>query len=392
MHLNKIEEKILKGEYGEERASALKLVVKIGELYNAEKLVKISSAQISGVSYKTMGDAGIEYLKMLSDKAEVSVLTTINPAGMDLKNWKKMGIITDKFRKNQIKITSYYEKLNIEPTYTCAPYLGDNVPSFGSHIAWAESSAIIYANSVLGARTNREGAPVALASAISGYTSYYGLHLKENRTPTDFFEIDKNVSDYSLLGAYIGDLVRNGVPYLKFGNVKTQELKNLGASMATWGSIGLYHIEGVTPEYKNYKYKNKKIYVTEEDLINFKNKRIESGSEPELIAFGCPHLSVTEIKRLNKLITGKTRKSTSPDVWICTSRYIAKKAAKELHSLEKLGAKVLKDTCMVVAPIERGYKTTAVNSMKASYYLPKKSFCNQRIIYGKDIDIVRQFL
>ncbi|MGC8581397.1 MAG: aconitase X catalytic domain-containing protein [Thermoplasmata archaeon] len=393
MYLTNDQERMLKGEYGIAIAESMNIIVKIGELYNADKLLKITSAQVSGISYKTIGEAGIKYLKHVSENAKVSVPTTLNPAGMDIEHWEKMKIIDDNFRSKQLEIVELYKKMGIKQSYTCTPYLGDNIPSFGDHIAWAESSAVIYANSIIGARTNREGGPLALASAITGYTSNYGMHIEENRKATIVFEIDRKIKDYSLLGAYIGDYAQEGIPYLIFNNVTKYLLKNLGAPMATWGSIAMYHIEGVTPEYKKNNLNGlERVKIDEKNLNEFLKKKIGNEGSPELIAFGCPLLSAREIKNLCKIITAKPKKSTSPEVWICTSRFMASKAKKEIAKLEKWGAKVLLDTCMVVSPIENLYGSTAVNSAKASYYLPKKSFSNQKIIYNTDKEIVEKYL
>ncbi|MCK4429401.1 MAG: DUF521 domain-containing protein, partial [Candidatus Aenigmarchaeota archaeon] len=179
MHLTNEEELMLKGEQGIVVSKCMKLLVKLGEIYGADKMIKISSSQAAGVSYKSIGDPGLEFLKGFADEgAKVRVPTFLNPAGMDLENWKELGFPAD-FAKNQLRIMDAFRKMGIVVTSTCTPYLAGNLPRFREHIAWSESSAVSFSNSVIGARTNREGGPSALAAAICGRTPNYGLHLWE---------------------------------------------------------------------------------------------------------------------------------------------------------------------------------------------------------------------
>ena len=164
------------GEEGSAVAKSMEILVALGDIYGAEKLVSISSAQISGVSYKTIGDAGLEYLQELSVDAHVRVPSTLNPAGVDLEIWKELGF-SEEFTLKQQAIVEAYQKMGVSTTCTCTPYLVGNVPTLGSHIAWSESSAVCYANSVLGARTNREGGPGALSAAICKFKDQITVHL-----------------------------------------------------------------------------------------------------------------------------------------------------------------------------------------------------------------------
>jgi len=216
MYLTKEEEKILGGEQGEVVQRLFRLLVRLGDIYNADKMIPVGSVQVAGVSYKSIGDPGMEFLEDLASKgAKVKVLTYLNPAGMDLEDWEKLGFPKD-FAKNQLRIIEAFRKMGIVITSTCTPYLAGNVPRFQEHIAWSESSAVSYSNSVLGARTNREGGPSALAAAICGVTANYGLHLWENRQPTVKIKVDADLefnSDYGALGWYVGKQVKNKIPY-----------------------------------------------------------------------------------------------------------------------------------------------------------------------------------
>lgn len=409
MFLTKEEEKIYNGEYGETLETCMNLLVSLGDIYGAEKLIPISSAQVSGVSYKTIGEKGLEFLKDVSNSnIKVSVPTTLNPAGMDLDNYKSIGFPKE-FAKKQLEIIECFKKMDIELGCTCTPYLSGNVPIFGSHISWAESSAVSYANSVIGAKTNREGGPSALASAILGKTPYYGYHLDENRTPTHVIEVDAKIgkmSDYGALGSIVGKIVKNGVPYFKFNKLilsdlesyRSYKLKGLGASLAASGGVALYHIENITPEAKivnkNIEIeKIEKITITDEDIKN-EYESLNSTECPDLICIGCPHCSLEEIKEVVNFILkyniNKNNKFTC-DLWICTSLYIKSISDRMGYTdiIENAGGRIVCDTCMVVAPVEdMGYKNIATNSGKAAKYLP--NFCNSNVIYGDTEEILKK--
>ena len=172
MNLNSKDKDILNGKYGNAAKKSMEILVALGEIYGAKKLIPITSVQVAGVSYHNLGDAGLEYLEELAKDGKVTIKTTLNPAGMDLTDWEKLGI-SKEFAEKQLKVIDAFKKLGIETTATCTPYLVGNKPNKNDHIAWSESSAVCYANSVLGAKTNREGGPSALAAAIIGKTPVY---------------------------------------------------------------------------------------------------------------------------------------------------------------------------------------------------------------------------
>ena len=153
MYLTRQEEEMYGGSEGPAVQKSMEILVALGDIYEAERLVDITSAQISGVSYKTIGDAGMEFLEELAQDTQVRVPSTLNPAGVDLEFWKELGFSED-FTRKQLRIVKAYQKMGVTTTCTCTPYLVGNVPKLGDHIAWSESSAVCYANSVLGARTN----------------------------------------------------------------------------------------------------------------------------------------------------------------------------------------------------------------------------------------------
>ena len=376
MLLTRDEESVLAGEKGEGLRTAMELLVALGDIYDAEELVPISSAHLSGVSYKTIGEGGIEFLERLSKDAKVCVPTTLNPAGMDRQKWKEMGI-SPRFADRQLHIIDQYERLGVNTDCSCTPYLGTNIPQKVQTLAWAESNALSFANSVIGARTNREGGPGALAAAIVGKTPRYGLHLDENRAPAIFVSVELDKVDYSLLGQAVGSAVGGRVPYFRGIRPTVDQLKTLAAAMAAAGSVALFHVEGVTPEAGIHDLKGlDRLAVGKREVEAARNK-FETGKDPELIALGCPHLSVEEIRDLASKLRGKHRKGDA-EVWFCTSRCTAAKCPRELDVLSKFG-RVVCDTCMVVAPIEERFRTTATNSGKACNYLP--TLCSQKVVY-----------
>ena len=186
MELDREDELVLNGEFGETRRMMMEILVALGKVFEADRMIPIRSAQVSGASYKTIGEYGLQWLKGLDARAAVPAV--LNPVGMDRERWREMGI-SPEFAKKQAEVVSAYERLGIRLDCTCTPYYL-NITQYGDHISWSESSAVAYSNSVIGARTNREGGPSALAAAIIGKTPYYGLHIVANRKPGLVIEVD----------------------------------------------------------------------------------------------------------------------------------------------------------------------------------------------------------
>jgi predicted aconitase len=368
MHLTRQEERILKGEEGHGKRKALEILVALGEIYGATRLIPIASAQVSGASFKTIGDAGIKFLEDFSSGVKVSVRASVNPLGLDLRKWRSMGVDEDFYHK-QARIVSAYDSLGLEPLYSCTPYLAGNRPKSGQHLAWAESSATVFANSYLKAKTNREGGPSALAAAIIGKTPEYGLHLDENRKPRleiDIGEIPEGL--VPLAGYLVGKAAGKRVPFIKGLNLTADEHKSFGAAMAATGAVSLY-------KYPEGKDRTRTDTSEIEECISIPTSELKAAEDSlkgdedwDLVALGCPHCSIAEIKKMARQLKGR-RPSPGPDVWFCTSRKVYASCPREVEVLKKFG-KVLCDTCMVVAPIEKLYKSTASDSGKAMVYLP----------------------
>ncbi|MEF8774134.1 MAG: aconitase X catalytic domain-containing protein [Halobacteriales archaeon] len=380
MHLTKEEERLLESDDPAVR-KAMDLLVELGDIYGAEEMVEIGSAQASGISYKSIGDPGVEFLEGFADEgAEVSVETFANPAGMDMSQWEQMGV-GEEFAEKQRRIQAALREMGVTLSFTCTPYLAGNLPRRGEHVAWAESSAVSFANSVIGARTNREGGPSALAAAITGRTPKHGLHLEENRKPDVAIEVAADVetqSDFAALGSWIGREVEDGKPYFTgVDHGRTDELKSLGAAMAASGAVALYFVEGVTTE--EAPPSGVETLTVEPSDLQAEYDRLTTDDDPDLVVFGCPHASQEEIADVADAVEDEQLDS---DLWVCTSGATKTWADRNGHTetIEEAGGMVLADTCNVVSPIEEmGYETSATDSAKAANYLP--GFSNQQVLF-----------
>ena len=349
MYLTTEEQKILDGEQGAVPARLMRLLVRLGDIYGADKMIPVGSVQVAGVSYKSIGDPGTEFLEDMASKgAKVKVLTYLNPAGMDLENWREIGFPED-FARNQIRIMDAFKKMGIVITATCTPYLAGNLPRFREHIAWSESSAVSFSNSVIGARTNREGGPSALAAAIVGKTPNYGLHLDENRKPTVVVDVSAALeynADFGALGYHVGKQVKNGKPYFKgIRNANTDQLKALGAAMAASGAVALYYAEDLTPEANQQDISGLETLSVTDAEIKETYAKLNTGDKPDIVVLGCPHASLREISTLAAEVDGKT---LNKPVWICTSR-VMKEASDRMgftETIRNAGGNVVADTCM----------------------------------------------
>ncbi|MGQ9587973.1 MAG: aconitase X catalytic domain-containing protein [Thermoplasmata archaeon] len=368
MHLSTLEEQVLAGEEGPGRQKAMELIVALGDIYGAERLIPIASAQVSGASFKTIGDAGILFLEDFSRTAKVSVRAHLNPLGFDLRRWKTMGVDAD-FREKQSRIVAAYSSLGVEPSYTCTPYLAGDRPRRGQHIAWAESSATVFANSYIGAMTNREGGPAALAAAIIGKTAEYGLHLEENRRPKVRIDIESIPEGLVPLAGYVvGSIAGKRVPHICGPRLTADEHKSFGAAMAGTGAVSMYvYSEPGCKDKVNKSDIEEQVSLPASELSEcFESLR--GDSEWDLVAIGCPHCSCAELRGMARYLR-KRKPAKVCDVWFCTSRKVYARCPDEVAVLKRFG-KVLCDTCMVVAPIENMYRRTASDSGKAMIYLP----------------------
>jgi predicted aconitase len=368
MYLTQSEERALGGEYGEALQIAYRVLVASGRLANAKRLIPIKWAHVSGVSYLTIGEYGLDFLQKIStsEDTKFKVFTTVNPCGMDVENWDSLKIPPE-YAEKQFKIISCYEKLGIANSFTCVPFQSYRVPKRGTHVAWAESSAAIYANSILGLRTNRESAVSALASALTGKTVYSDLHIEKNRKPTKGIHVSlrKHLSgsvDFGILGYFAGKQVSGVVGFTGVSKIKDiAEAKALCASIGTVGSSGMFAF-GRTKE--NIEFTEKEYDETLSDLSDS-----ETG---DVIVFGCPQMTIEELYNLSKSVNGKHFKKRC--IVFCSSKiYDLAKTRGYVQTIEGSGATFVRDACADFTPLISSLDVDSVitDSAKGAHYMKR---------------------
>jgi len=378
MYLSKEEEQILAGEFGEGAKKALELLVAIGEAYDAKKMVPISRAHAA-----SSGQEGDLYFVELLAKggARCKVPTSTNPV-YDLCYFHK---IFKNIPANEAdvakRVMEAYKRIGAILSWSCVPYLAENIPLFGETVAFSESSATPYVNSVIGARTNREAAQSALAAGVIGKTPEYGLLIKENRKGTHLVKVEatlKDEFDYTLLGYYVGKQIGYGIPVMTGIQRRptTEELINFCAMSNVSGAISMFHIPKFTVEAKTVEeafqkdIPKDKITVTEAELKETLEELQTTSDRVDFVMLGCPHYTLKQIGKVAELLKGKKiRKDFG--FWICTSA-IAKLLAERngyLDIIEGAGGHVVVDTC-IDEPCWIGYKDKAgmTDSPKCAYY------------------------
>jgi predicted aconitase len=375
LELTHEEEEMLEGRHGKATRKAMEIITALGEIYGAKRLIPVSSVQIAGVSYDNLGEAGLEYLSEMAEDGQTRVLTTLNPAGMDMVEWEKHGIGKD-FAENQQRVVDAFEKMGVVTTCTCTPYLIGNLPHFREHIAWAESSAVCFANSVIGAYTNREGGPSALAAALTGVTAEYGFHLEENRIAQIKYDVQtdlKNTDDFGLLGQVIGNRTGKAIPYIVgVKQATTEQLKSFCASIATYGGVAIFHMDRITPNRTTIPDKTE--IITEEDLKRAQAELDDEGANIDFISVGCPHASIKEIAEIANMLKGK-KVTEGKTVWITTARPTKDLAMKMgyYEQIEQAGAYLVADACCAVAPLKGRFTGLMTDSAKACFYARGKN-------------------
>lgn len=391
MRLTSAEQTILDGAAGRAAQKAMQILVALGTIYGAERMIPVSSVQVAGVSYDNLGEAGLQFLADLADGGgRVRVPTSLNPAGMDIENWRALGIPPE-FAEKQQRVLDAFSRMGIMITCTCTPYLAGNLPKYGEHLAWSESSAVCYANGVIGAHTNREGGPSALAAALTGCTPEYGMHLAVNRLPQITIQVEaplRGTRDFGALGKVIGERIAASklIPYIMgVPSASLEELKSFCASLATFGGVASFHMQGITPEAGQYAAPGDAITVTQADLEAASESLTEaSDAQVDFVSLGCPHLSLSEIARLAFLLEGR---QVHREFWITTSRPIKQLADRLGYTLtiETAGARFAADTCCVVAPIQGRFIAMATDSAKACYYASTKNKFKTKFLSFEDV-------
>lgn len=334
--------------------------------------IPIESAHISGISYLNIGDAGIELLSEFSNSGfKVSVPTTMNPGFTEII---KVGqICSIKIYEKQKLIVDLLRKMGINPSLTCVPYFHENVPRPGSHLAWAESSAVLYVNSIIGAWSNKESGISALASAIMGFTADIGVHKSDGRKPKvkAIYEGSlMNELEAGALGYILGEVTGDRIPYVKAKGLTHNHI-NIIEFLAAFGTSGfapMISIEGISPVRKlDIEIRDMEVIRISEKQIRSLIEELSSDEEPEAVVIGCPHVTLETIKMISE-----NKKRFSLPTFVFTSSYVKDrvKETKLMDNIEKRGVKLIANSCVMWCGLkEMEIRTVITNSMKAAYYL-----------------------
>jgi predicted aconitase len=362
MHLTREENEMLDGKYGYPVQKSMEVMVALGECYGAEKMIPVASGH-SIAQLTALCEAGVQFIEELANKGgKFVIFVDTNPIGIDPDTPKDFGL-SDEFVQRQMAATTALAKMGAFLSNTCAPYLIGHFPRWRQHVAWNESSAVNFVNSVLGARTNREGGPSALAAGLIGRTAEYGYHLDRNRYGDLKIRVTaklKGPHDYGALGHYTGKVAGNKIPVFVGipTSVSSDDFKMLGASAAGAGAVELYHVVGITPEAPTEAIAFGRKRVRDWQTVEFGERELREAKESlslartrevDVVAFGCPHASITEIREVARLISGK-RVKAGVELLITTSRMTAAYARMtgDLDAIERGGGRVMCDTCAII--------------------------------------------
>ncbi|MGH6858655.1 MAG: aconitase X [Phyllobacterium sp.] len=396
LELSAEQQAIAAGAHGAGAAMAMRIVAATARLMGAPSLIPIASAHIDGALYH--GDSGTLFAERLVEGgARVAVRATLNVGSLDLTGCSK-NRLPPRERAMARRMMDAYRTLGCEPSWTCAPYQAGHRPAFGSDVAWGESNAVVFCNSVLGARTNRYGDFLDIACAIAGAAPYYGFHRPENRRASVVFDVSALDPAFlasesawpilgSLYGREIGDAVGvvAGVP----AHPGEDALKAFGAAAASAGAVGLFHVAGVTPEAPDlatvlHHQAPQTVIPVTAPMIADSRRRLSTALDRgriDAVAIGSPHLSVQEFERLETLIAGRRLKVP---LYACTGRHALAALERDgrRQSLETSGVIVVADTCVVVTPIlpEVADAVLMTNSGKFAHYAPGNT--GYGVIYG----------
>jgi len=393
----------LAGELGPAASLAMRIVTRMAGVWGARALLDVTAAHIDSALF--MGDATLDYAEHLAGLgAKVVVPTTLNVSGVDPHGWRRWAV-PPAWAEKAYRQMQAYQEMGCRPTWTCAPYQTEPRPAFGQQIAWGESSAIVFANSVLGARTERYPDLLDICVAITGRAPAFGLHLDAARAGTILVRLrgvpaalQASEALYPVLGHLVGRIAGSRVPVLEGFDVAPAEdhLKALGAAMASSGAVALFHIVGVTPEAPSReaafqgRAPQETIDVTLGDLRRARDDLGSgAGERLDLVVLGSPHFSLTEFRELAGLVHGARR---HPDVrlLVTTSRAVRLLAdrAGHLTELERFGAELTVDTCILTSPmLPDDVRVLMTNSAKYAYYAP--GLLARGVAFGSLADCVR---
>jgi predicted aconitase len=401
--LSDYDQALLSGEHGPAAKMAMSIMARMAEVAGAETLMDITAAHIDSTIY--MGQATLEFAERLAGlSAKVVVPTTLNVSGVDEYHWQEWPVPPDWAEQARRQMAAY-QSMGCVPTWTCAPYQTELRPRFGQQIAWGESNAIVFANSVIGARTERYPDLLDICAAITGRVPAVGLHLTENRAGQLLLrlagipqELQQDDSFYPVLGHFMGKTAGDKIPVIEGLQVRPAEdqLKALGAAAASSGAVALFHMVGITPEAPTLAAAcqgREPGEVVEVTLSQLREARRElttaAGQKLDMVVLGSPHFSLAEFRQLAPLLAGKTR---CPEVQflVTSSRAMAMLADKAglLEPLRQFGGKITVDTCILATPmLPSEIKILMTNSAKYAYYSP--GLLKTQVVFGSLADCVR---
>jgi cis-L-3-hydroxyproline dehydratase len=396
------DQEMLRGDHGAATKMAMSILVRMAEVSDASDLIDITGAHIDSTVY--IGDAGLEFAERLASLgAKVSVPTTLNVSGLDEHHWQEWAVPSE-WAKQAHRQMIAYRSMGTIPTWTCAPYQAETRPSFGQQIAWGESNAIVFANSVLGARTERYPDLFDICCAITGRAPNIGLHRTENRAGELLLDV-KGIEEivqlrddfYPILGNLVGKIAFDRIPVIDGICIIPSEdqLKALGAAAASSGAVALFHMIGITPEARSRKeafqaHDPKETITVTMDMLRESRRELTRTDTDKLdmVVLGSPHFSLAEFKQLARLVIGK-RKHPNIKFLITSSRAMTQlaKQAGLLDPLEAFGVQITVDTCILTTPmLPAEMKYLMTNSAKFAYYTP--SLLNRKITFGSLKDCV----
>lgn len=386
LSLSTYDQALLNGDKGEAAQIAMKIILQMANLVDATELIDVTQVHIDGCIYT--GKASLQFAQKLRDLGgKVVVPTSLNAISVDYRRWKSQGVSSE-FGEQASALADAYVQMGAQSTYTCAPYLLDSAPQKGEQIAWAESNAVVFANSVLGAHTMKYPDFLDACIALTGRAPKAGPHIENNRKATmhicvtGFSEIDDLF--FPLLGYHVGKMAGNQIPVIDgIDHFKPDfdDLKSFGAAFATSSSAPMFHIIGVTPNAIQLSdVLSQSPGVTALELCP--SALLESWYElnhaheekTDLVSLGNPHFSLSEFKKLAELCTGNNI-DASVSMVITAGRTIVAQATKlgYIDSIEQFGAQIITDTCwcMIEEPIvPSNARVICTNSAKYAHYGP----------------------
>jgi predicted aconitase len=395
MRLTDHEKAMLDGAHGKAKARAMDLLVRYGEALGAERLVETNNVagafNASTPSVRALAARGFDavYSELNLDSDEVveiprmAVNTCQLITGIDNAKWRTQGI-PDDLAEQQKRGEAFFGQRGINMHATCTPYQVGNVPVKGEHCAWMESSAVVYCNSVLGARTNTEGKESTGAAALTGRIPDWGLHLDTNRRGTHLVEVGipvDDIMDWGLLGYWLGEIVQDEIPVLTGALVNPTliKLKHFGAAASSSGGVEMYHLPGTTPEATSVEqvFGGRAIadtlrYGNAERRRAYENLNCARERKVDFVMLGCPHNSIDQVWLIASLLEGR-RINPDTALWVHTPRALRDTAERNgyVRMIEDAGGVVMSDTCPAISRhMPKGVRTVATDSAKQAHYLP----------------------